>query len=436
MASAFTTLAIRLTAQPLSGHPRWASRAIRTVVFCLLFSIIFLKEYFQASAEQVATLLYTKAFSDFRTIDLLILVLGIVHVIALCCSRERVIRFPRSVLLPGVGFLCAIGLSVIYGAMRGGINLFFDWRALALGCGLYFVWIFWIQTPAELESAVWIFLLYMGIRVCAVYLPYLRGNGELLQGIRIPVYDGPTISVFVFAALLGFTCHEHARTRRRRIWTLGVATASCLLVILCFRRTYWAELILGAGALVLLSRRKKLSTVTTIAAAIALGAVVLGPAFSMRLQSFNPAQTSSQFSEDNADHVDDVLDAWDQLQKSPVLGVGVGTSYPTWRIKNWKTESVMVHNAPIHVWLKYGVFGLICYLWFHGSLFLWLRRQAAASAGILSAFLVATLAFLTAQFVVSLTFAPWPFSELQSTTLISFLIAGATVSRRSALATA
>ena len=57
---------------------------------------------------------------------------------------------------------------------------------------------------------------------------------------------------------------------------------------------------------------------------------------------------------------------------SPLMGIGVGTAYPTWRIRNWKSESVMVHNAPIHVWLKYGAAGLVCYLWFHLLLLRWL----------------------------------------------------------------
>ena len=80
----------------------------------------------------------------------------------------------------------------------------------------------------------------------------------------------------------------------------------------------------------------------------------------------------TEFGADNADHVLDIADAWDQVRQSPVMGIGLGTSYPTWRIKNWKTESVMVHNAPLHVWLKYGLAGLVCYLWFHLALLRWL----------------------------------------------------------------
>ena len=39
------------------------------------------------------------------------------------------------------------------------------------------------------------------------------------------------------------------------------------------------------------------------------------------------------------------------------------------------------------------------------------------------AFTIAALCYLGAQFVVSLGFMPWPYSSLQSTTLIAFVLA-------------
>jgi hypothetical protein len=154
---------------------------------------------------------------------------------------------------------------------------------------------------------------------------------------------------------------------------------------------------------------------------VGLAAAMLGPPFFGRLQSFEVGQTDSEFSADNADHLGDLLDGWDQVRQSPLMGVG--TSYSTWRIRNWKSESVMVHNAPIHVWLKYGLGGLICYLWFHTRLFVCLYRQLKFASPFQAAFLPAAFAYLVAQFVVTLGFAPWPYSELQLTTLISFILA-------------
>jgi hypothetical protein len=104
----------------------------------------------------------------------------------------------------------------------------------------------------------------------------------------------------------------------------------------------------------------------------------------------------------------------------------------------------MVHNAPLHVWLKYGLLGMLCYVWFHAAVFqaLWARLKAdrfgararfsprhIGSAETVPfqqsahAFGYATLVFLASQFVVSLGFMPWPYSSLQSTTLIAFVLA-------------
>ena len=158
-----------------------------------------------------------------------------------------------------------------------------------------------------------------------------------------------------------------------------------------------------------------------LGATLCVAAAVLGNSFSSRIQSLDVTSADTEFGADNADHVLDIADAWDQVRQSPVMGIGLGTSYPTWRIKNWKTESVMVHNAPLHVWLKYGLAGLVCYLWFHLALLRWLYRRSKQTSN--NAFLNAAFAYLAAQFAMTLGFAPWPYSELQLTMLMSFILA-------------
>ncbi len=125
--------------------------------------------------------------------------------------------------------------------------------------------------------------------------------------------------------------------------------------------------------------------------------------------------------------MNDLVDAWEQVRQSPMMGIGLGTSYVTWHIRRWKPESVMVHNAALHVWLKYGLAAVICYMWFHFALLRWVYARAKSRRSADPQYLRAVFAFFAAQFVVTLTFAPWPYSEVQLTTLLSFLIAGAVV---------
>ncbi len=401
----------------------WAVGCWRGLVFCSLFSVIFLPEFLHEGNGAPSSFVYTKAAAGFRFIDLGILALVLVHLVAIACSRKQVMRFPRRLALPGMAFLLCIATGVGYGYVDGGTNFFFDWRALALGVGLYFVWVFWIQTPGDVQSAVRLFGIYMAVRIAFLYALYITGRGEVLLGIPIPTFDGPALSAIVFAALLAFRCQEGSSNAVSKLLWTGLAASACLVVLLCFRRTYWGELAIGAAILLLLQQRHRVRNFVLIAAVLCIAAVTLGKPFASRVQSLDFFVMDSEFGADNSDHLHDLQDAWDQVRQSPLMGIGVGTAYPTWRIRNWKSESVMVHNAPIHVWLKYGAAGLLCYLWFHVVLLRWLYTRSKCMPPKDAAFLHVAFAYLAAQFVITLGFAPWPYSELQLTTLMSFILA-------------
>jgi len=400
----------------------WAMESWRGLVACGLFSVIFLPE-FPHDGDAAGYFVYAKVAAGFRFIDFGILLLVLLHLIALTCSRRRTLFLPREIILPGMSFLLCIAVGIGYGRLNGGTNFFFDWRALALGIGLYVVWALWIGSDEGLQSMVRLFALYMTARIALLYTIYLTGHGETLLGMTIPTFDGPALSAIVFTALLAFRYQADCAPPRRFFW-MTLASASYLVVLLCFRRTYWGELAIGS-LILLLRQGHRIRNIVLAAALLSVVAVVLGRPFAARVQSLDVMQMDSEFGADNPDHLHDLQDAWDEVRQSPLLGIGVGTAYPTWRIRNWKNESVMVHNAPIHVWLKYGAAGLICYLWFHAALLRWLYVRSKYAVGNNAAFLYAAFAYLAAQFAVTLGFAPWPYSELQLTTLTSFILAAA-----------
>jgi hypothetical protein len=403
---------------------RWPISFWRGLIFCLLFSVIFLPEFTRNGTSNAWSPFYAKARAGFRFIDLAILILVLTHLVVFGCLRRRIPRLPKSLAIPGVAFLVCIAIAVAYGHSRGGSNFFFDWRSVALGMALYFVWSFWIRNTLDLQAAIRLFAVYMAARIALLYLLYFTGYRDTLLGVSIPIFDGPAISCIVFTALLAFTFQASANGRRERLFWAVLAAAACLIVLLCFRRTYWGEL--GAGmAILLLLRRFQLRTYVLIGIAMCGAVQLLGGSLSSRIASLDVTDADSEFSAGNADHVLDLVDAWDQVKAAPLMGIGVGIAYPTSHLRGWKTESVMVHNAPLHVWLKYGLAGLVCYLWFHIALLTWLYRGARRQTGLPGNFLGVVFAYLGAQFVMTLGFAPWPYSELQLTTLISFLIAAA-----------
>ena len=405
----------------------WAVDFWRGLIFGAMFSVIFVPEFSRDGTGNTCAFLYSKAAGGFRFVDLAIFLLVFGHIAALGCSRSKTIHFPRTLALPGIAFLGCVGIAIAYGSSHGGSNFFFDWRGLALGMGLYVVWSFWMQTPGDVDLAVRWFAMYLAARIALLYLLFLAGYRDTLLGVSIPIFDGPALSCIVFSGLLSFRYQQTADDRVQKLLWRGLATAAYVIVLLCFRRTYWGELGVGTVILLLLRKRHRLRHAALFAAALCVAAVVLGSSFSSRMQSLDVTRADNEFSAGNADHLLDLADAWDQVRQSPLMGIGLGTSYPTWRIKNWKTESVMVHNAPLHVWLKYGLAGLVCYLCFHLALLRWLYRLSR-SAGAGNAFLSAAFAYLAAQFAMTLGFAPWPYSELQLTTLLSFVVAAAVMS--------
>ena len=367
---------------PEASWPRRGSvHLARVAMLGCLLSLIFFPEYVQGLGDPASkSSLYSAVMWGFRVIDLLVLLLFLTHAFALGCSRRRAQGLPRKLFLLLAGFGAAIAVSFVYGAQHGGRNLFFDWRALALGVALYVVYRFWIHTEAEARMAAQVFAFVMAVRVAVALGAYFAGHGDSLLGVRIPLFDGPTISAAVFTALLGLRLSARdSNCSPRGLWLL-LSGLSALLVMLCFRRSYWAELGIGALILALTSSRHRLRNFMLPAGLALAASLAMGPALWERLASVNFTQWDAPYSGDNVDHVGDVLDAWDQVRASPWMGIGLGRSYPTWRIRNWKDESVMVHNAPLHVWLKYGLLGLGLYLAFHLCLFRCLRSASAAPA--------------------------------------------------------
>ena len=109
------------------------------------FSLILLPEYSQILGDPGAkSILYRGAIGPLRVVDALMLIIIATHVIIGASSRRIRLHFPRTVAAPLLGFLFAIVIATLYGWLRGGTNLFFDWRALTLGVGMYGVFATWL----------------------------------------------------------------------------------------------------------------------------------------------------------------------------------------------------------------------------------------------------------------------------------------------------
>jgi O-Antigen ligase len=395
------------------------------IVLTILFGLLSFREF--NSADGAPPFLYSEVWGGFRCVDLLIFGLIYFHLLWMLISHRNLPSVPNMIKQPALLFFGATAMALIQGLYQHGSHLYFDWRDIVLGVCAAAIFAYWVKSAADLQRGINLFVLVTGIRILYLLVHYAFGGGTEggVPGMRTPIYDGPTLNAVVFIVLLAFgNFRIKSLSMFTRFLWMVFGVVAFMLAILSFRRAIWGELLIGMLLLIFLAKRKRLATLPFLVV-ISLGTIFMADEqLYLRIQSINPfAENSSPYATTNEDHVGDVLDAFDHVKEHPILGIGLGRPYSTNRIRAWKTESWEVHNALIHVWLFYGFLGLIAYLWFHIGLFRWLRRlQAEYSNYRVQVFYQAGLAWMMGQFLISCSFAPWPYGAIQTNVLIFFII--------------
>lgn len=387
----------------------------------LLFALLCFREYEGLPGEPKSPL-YGSAWAGLRWVDLFLLGLFYVHALWILMTRQQLPRLPKSLKIPTLLILGSICAAFVYGLYQGGEHLYFDWRNALLGAGLAVVFSCWIQSPAALEDAIHVFAWVMSARILYLLGNFIAGRGVtgVLPGVMTPVYDGPTLDGAVLLVLLAFRFTQQKVGRARKMCWVIAGVAAFLLILLSLRRTFWGEMALGLVIVAILQKNRR-----CLWALVLLPGLIFGYSdrFYLRAKSMNPLAERSSYAISNEDHVGDVLDALDVVEEHPVLGIGLGHSYRTRRITDWKTESWEVHNGPLHAWVFYGLLGLIAYLLFHASLFRWLKKlQATETDQRVRAFCQVGLAYLVGQFCMSCGFTPWFYGPLGTDILIFFVL--------------
>lgn len=395
----------------------------RWLVLTLIFSLLWFREY--STADGPRSFLYVESWGGFRLADLLVMGLVYFHLLWILGTRQPIPRIPSILKKPALLFLVALGISICWGVYQGGTHVYFDWRDIFLGAGLALVFSCWIRTPEALHEALYIFAAVMGLRVLYILTGYVAGtraNLTVISGFATPYYDSAALSAAVFLALMCFQFVPLESSSFQKI-VLVIAGGAGLLVLLSFRRALSVDLTVGVIILAAFKRRRiaAYGLIVVIAVSVAL---LGGNRVYQRIKSMDPFATGpAEYTSDNEDHVNDVLEAFDQVKQHPLLGIGLGRTYRTPRLSAWKVESWGVHNGLLHTWLLYGLLGLVDYLWFHASVFRWLKRLHAARLDPrVRALAQVGLAYLVGPFILSFAFSPLPYGSLTIDILVFFTI--------------
>ena len=332
----------------------------------------------------------------------------------------------RMALLGGLGAV-AILLGVATGIYNHTTSPFGDWRNLAVGY-LFALGLWWTVLRTERDCFrfaqifVGILVAYGGVQLAE----YAAGGGEIAFYGRTPTGDHATLEFMVAAVGISLAMLRTGRTRW--LWWSAVAVGTAV-VVLAFRRYAWVEIAVVFGSFLLFSGANRRKYLLGALGVLAAGAIAVGLTWSSldwagRLSSLNPTETRSQnvLATTNAGHLNDILDGLDQVRAHPLTGLGVGVLYHPTRSASWKGEAGMVHNAPIEVWIKFGILGLVVFVATYFMLFreIWRRRRGRKVSDLL-AFGGGT--FLLGNFVVIFSVYSWPFGAWEKGILIFCVIA-------------
>ncbi|HJU82406.1 MAG TPA: O-antigen ligase family protein [Acidimicrobiia bacterium] len=339
-------------------------------------------------------------------------------------------RFPMTARMRELGIFrltvlawTVIGFAIVVAIFRGSPELFADWRNLLITTITSLITAKFIASERWRRLALIDLAIMYGLLSIPTLIIYALGQGNSLFGVRTTVFDAPTLYMAGFAAITAAWFYllpspSHGRSRAALLKVAGIT--SSLLILLSFRRSFWVAWAVGLASIVLISRRVKLRSgirlygaliglgVLIVVAIVVLGAETIGA----RLESFLPASTG-QFSATNEDHLNDIVDAWHVVERDPILGLGIGSTYETNLIADWKTESFEVHSAVLHVWLKFGIAGAFAYLAFH---------LGVIRAALKDPELVPIAAFLIGELAAT-AFGTWPYGSFQMSVFHGLVIA-------------
>ena len=321
-----------------------------------------------------------------------------------------------------------VALGTVVGILHGTHNPFGDWRDLVMG--VLFAFALWSTVLRSEEGCfrfAQLFVVIVGAYGAVQLIQFMGGGGEIAFYGRTPTGDHATLEYMV--AMVGVSLAMLRTRRSRSLWVFG-ALVGTAVVALGFRRYAWVELGVVYGVFLLLtdrtSRRQYLKGLFVVLVAVAVAVAMTWSQlhWSERFASLDPWQTKveNKYATTNQGHLDEIRDGLDQVQKNPVVGLGVGITYVGQRTARWKGDAGMVHNGLVEMWIKFGILGLVTYVGLYMALFwsIWKRRRGTRYSDLLA---WGAGAFLFGNFLINATVYPWPFGVWEKSILIFAMIA-------------
>ncbi|HTX19816.1 MAG TPA: O-antigen ligase family protein [Bacteroidota bacterium] len=342
----------------------------------------------------------------FRTLAVGLLTYSIV-VVAIKGGR----RFPAlSLGLPLTAYAATAFLSVASAVLNSriaGNRAFLALATLPMLISFLYVTPYWVNTRQMVLKGVRVLLL-------SVLTAGLIGLAEIALHFLLPaqipirvssVFHDPNIfsrflatGIFFAGALLLFNVHDVFP--RKALWLILSVSFVCLFFTLS--RSGTGTVLVGVVLLALLAKRRKLALFLALLVPI-LGMLAL--AFLIYARQFG---NNAFIEPSNINRIQLIIAGLDMIRQHWLLGIGY-TNYSYVFVQSYFNSTMAVslvnyemlgyqtsiHNWLIEVWAEQGIFGVVGFVWFFGSLF---RRLRAARARSVDKTLQAILAGYTLMF--------------------------------------
>lgn len=337
--------------------------------------LIFFREGWYPGLENVATL-YKFDFFNFHVIELIVVAFFFITLIKKTFKSE-------SLFLPRfTGFLILFFLMVVLAAIHGfmaGASLksafgYGEWRVFIIAMSMLILVPNILNTPPKINNYInWIYLLAF-FRACQGAILYALGKGQIHATLKIPIvfWDSAENMLFAFLVICALAEFMISKPILVKTWLKLLACIPMLFsVIFSLRRNSWLQLIVPFIVLfILLKLNQKVKIIITgfFVIIIFLGIVVSGlggkkiQTVVTRIGSFGSSSEDT-----NSFHLWDMYDAYLKIRQTPWIGVGFGNGFKRFksrRVGGAEIAPNIVHNTYLHLWLKMGIFGLMCFLLF------------------------------------------------------------------------
>jgi hypothetical protein len=298
-------------------------------------------------------------------------------------ARRKPIALPDPFTFPLLLMAAALASGIVMGWAHGSdpVNMFYVVRVFAYFLMLPVLVANLLDTPAKQR------LFVIGAVALATYkgvegtLAYAAGAGRAIEGTTLTFYE-PTATWLLLLFLLGVIA---CRIMGARLpwWVLPAWLFAGAALVFSFRRSFWIAALLGVIVVVVLATgqhglKRILPAVTAFAVAVLVAFTFVGSASSAglpapvleRARSLNPS--SLQAVKSDRYRLTEQRNVIAEIRTHPLTGIGLGvpweSRYPL--SASFPGSRGYTHVLLFNYWLKFGVLGVLAYLWLTAAL-LW-----------------------------------------------------------------